>query len=116
MAHLLMVLRGGVLPYDRFKIVLNCNCEISSNSDDVIVGLQTDKPLKRIINPYGGVRMVHTSLEAYNHKLSSSLVSYKLKPNHPISGTKILFFFELSKNIRKKLIFDTKNQRKVYII
>lgn len=42
-------------------------------SDDVIVGLQTDKPLKRIINPYGGVRMVHTSLEAYNHKLSSPL-------------------------------------------
>ena len=42
-------------------------------SDDVIVGLQTDKPLKRIINPYGGVRMVHTSLEAYNHKLNPSL-------------------------------------------
>ena len=31
--------------------------------DDVIVGLQTDKPLKRIINPYGGLRMVNSSLE-----------------------------------------------------
>lgn len=30
-----------------------------------IVGLQTDKPLKRIVNPYGGYRMVQGSLEAY---------------------------------------------------
>ena len=34
--------------------------------DDVIVGLQTDKPLKRIINPYGGLRMVTNSLQSYN--------------------------------------------------
>ena len=38
--------------------------------DDVIVGLQADKPLKRIINPYGGMRMVKSSLEAYNLTLS----------------------------------------------
>ncbi len=30
-----------------------------------IVGLQTDQPLKRIVNPYGGYRMVEGSLEAY---------------------------------------------------
>ncbi|MBR3890592.1 MAG: formate C-acetyltransferase [Bacilli bacterium] len=38
--------------------------------DDVIVGLQADRPLKRIINPYGGMRMVKSSLEAYNLTLS----------------------------------------------
>ena len=38
--------------------------------DDVVVGLQTDKPLKRIVNPYGGMRMVNSSLEAYNLKLN----------------------------------------------
>ena len=43
-----------------------------NKEDDVVVGLQTDKPLKRIINPYGGVRMVNSSLAAYNKKLSSS--------------------------------------------
>ncbi len=37
--------------------------------NEVIVGLQTDKPLKRIVNLYGGIRMAHTSLEAYGYKL-----------------------------------------------
>jgi len=41
-----------------------------SKDDNVVVGLQTDKPLKRIINPYGGMRMVKSSLEAYKLKLN----------------------------------------------
>lgn len=34
-----------------------------------IVGLQTDKPLKRAIMPLGGIRVVKNSLEAYGYKL-----------------------------------------------
>jgi formate C-acetyltransferase len=34
-----------------------------------IVGLQTDKPLKRSIMPYGGIRVVKSSLEAYGYQL-----------------------------------------------
>lgn len=34
-----------------------------------IVGLQTDKPLKRAIMPFGGIRTVKASLEAYGYKL-----------------------------------------------
>ncbi|MBE0067892.1 formate C-acetyltransferase [Thermoanaerobacterium thermosaccharolyticum] len=34
-----------------------------------IVGLQTDKPLKRAIMPYGGIRMVKKACEAYGYKL-----------------------------------------------
>ena len=44
--------------------------------DDIIVGLQTDKPLKRIINPYGGIRMVYKELEAYNYKLNKNVEKY----------------------------------------
>lgn len=42
--------------------------------NEVIVGLQTDEPLKRIINPYGGFRMVEQSLEEYNLKASDDIM------------------------------------------
>jgi len=44
--------------------------------NEVIVGLQTDKPLKRMVNPFGGIRMVYNSLEAYNYKLNENIDKY----------------------------------------
>lgn len=41
--------------------------------NEVIVGLQTDKPLKRIVNPFGGLRMVQNALKAYNLKMNPRL-------------------------------------------
>ena len=46
------------------------------NDDNVIVGLQTDAPLKRIVNPYGGIRMVYQELDAYGYKLDSTVDRY----------------------------------------
>ncbi len=47
-----------------------------SKDDDVIVGLQTDAPLKRIVNPYGGIRMVYQELDAYGYKLNPKVDKY----------------------------------------
>ncbi len=44
--------------------------------NEVIVGLQTDQPLKRIVNPYGGMRMVYQELDAYGYKLNPTVDKY----------------------------------------
>ena len=44
--------------------------------NEVIVGLQTDAPLKRIVNPYGGIRMVYQELDAYGYKLNEHVNKY----------------------------------------
>ena len=44
--------------------------------NEVIFGLQTDAPLKRMVNPYGGIRMVMQELEAYNYKLNPQVEKY----------------------------------------
>ena len=44
--------------------------------NETIVGLQTDAPLKRIVNPYGGMRMVYSELDAYGYKLNPEVDKY----------------------------------------
>ncbi|BAQ60214.1 pyruvate formate-lyase [Geminocystis sp. NIES-3708] len=65
---------------EREKGVLDAETKIPSsitaysagyiNQDlEKIVGLQTDKPLKRAIMPYGGIRVVATSLKSYGYDI-----------------------------------------------
>ena len=44
--------------------------------NELIVGFQTDEPMKRIVNPYGGYRMVTNSLDAYGLKMDPTIEKY----------------------------------------
>ena len=44
--------------------------------NEVIVGLQTDAPLKRIVNPFGGFRMVEQSLKEYGYELNKDIKEF----------------------------------------
>ena len=44
--------------------------------NEVVVGLQTDAPLKRIVNPYGGMRMAKSSLEQYGYQLDPTIEAH----------------------------------------
>ena len=45
-------------------------------ANEVVVGLQTDGLLKRIVNPYGGVRMVKASMDAYDRTWNPEVEKY----------------------------------------
>lgn len=66
---------SGVLDIETFILSGIDNFEVGyiDKSNEVIVGLQTDAPLKRIINPYGGLRMVKKSLDAYGYHLDKEI-------------------------------------------
>lgn len=65
----------GVLNVETSKVsgINNFDPGYIDKENEVIVGLQTDEPLKRIVNPFGGIRMVYKSLEAYNYKLDENI-------------------------------------------
>ena len=71
-------LKKGVLDIDVDHVsgINNFEAGYIDKENEVIVGLQTDKPLKRMINPFGGIRMVYNSLNAYNYTLNKEIDKY----------------------------------------
>ncbi len=67
--------KGGVLDIDTATISkINSFSPGYINKDlELIVGLQTDKPLKRSIVPYGGIRMAKKACESYGYQLDSRI-------------------------------------------
>ncbi len=63
-------LKKGILDVDTKTVsgINNYKPGYIDKDNEVIVGLQTDGLLKRIVNPFGGSRMVESALEAYGYK------------------------------------------------
>lgn len=57
----------------RFSGINAFNPGYLAKEREKIVGFQTDAPLRRIMNPYGGFRMVESSLKAYGLSMDESL-------------------------------------------
>ncbi len=70
--------KGGVLDVDvdRVSGITNFAPGYIDKENEVIVGLQTDAPLKRMVNLYGGMRMAEQSLEAYGYKLNPAIEAH----------------------------------------
>ena len=68
-------LEKGILDVEVDKVsrINSFDAGYIDKENEVIFGLQTDKPLKRIVNPYGGMRMVKSSLEAYGYELNKEI-------------------------------------------
>ena len=60
----------------RFSSIDGFDAGYIDQENEVIVGLQTDEVLKRIVNPYGGYRMVEQSLEAYGQEMNPDHAKY----------------------------------------
>lgn len=76
---------GGVLDIDEHTIstITSHKPGYIDKDLELIVGLQTDEPLKRAIMPFGGIRMVRTSLEAYGRKMDPEVEKiFKYRKTH----------------------------------
>lgn len=67
--------KGGVLDVDTTTVssLTHYQPGYLDKEKEIIVGLQTDAPLKRGVNPFGGIRMARQACEAYGYKLSDKI-------------------------------------------
>lgn len=66
---------GGVLNIDTNTVssLTNYKPGYLDKPNEIIVGLQTDQPLRRGVNPFGGVSMTRKACKAYGYTLSEKI-------------------------------------------
>ena len=66
---------GGVLDIDTDTVTSLTSYAPGyvDKENEIIVGLQTDSPLKRGVNPFGGIRMARQACAAYGYKLGDKI-------------------------------------------
>ena len=67
--------QGGVLDIDTATVssLTSYAAGYIDKENEIIVGMQTNRPLKRGVNPFGGIRMVRQACEAYGYKLGENV-------------------------------------------
>ena len=67
--------KGGVLDIDteRVSSLLTYEPGYVIKEDDLIVGLQTDEPLKRAVNPFAGYRNAVQACKAYGYEIGDNI-------------------------------------------
>ena len=67
--------RGGVRSIDTDTVITITafGPGYLDKDNEIIVGLQTDEPLKRACNPFGGMRMVREACKAYGYEVSPKI-------------------------------------------
>ncbi|MDR2266052.1 MAG: formate C-acetyltransferase [Christensenellaceae bacterium] len=77
---------GGVLDIDTQHIssILSWKPGYILNKDsELIYGLQTDEPLKRAVNPFGGIKMSIKACEEYGYHLDQNLIdAFQYRTTH----------------------------------
>ena len=76
---------GGVLDIDTTTVssLTSYAPGYIDKENELIVGMQTNKPLRRGVNPFGGMRMVRQACEAYGYKLSDKVEEeFKYRTTH----------------------------------
>lgn len=76
---------GGVLDIDTETVssLTSYKAGYIDKDNELIVGMQTDYPLKRGVNPFGGIRMARQACLAYGYKLSDKIEDeFKYKTTH----------------------------------
>ena len=76
---------GGVLDIDTETVssLTSYAPGYVDKDNELIVGIQTNRPLRRGLNPFGGMRMVRSACEAYGYKVSQTVEdSFRYRTTH----------------------------------